>query len=400
MYASRLKWKKSERATNGGSVQHWTLRRSMRGKKGAAAAGGAAAGGKASHSPAPAAAKPAKRNSIVNTVRKSLGRSKKSAPAAAPAGDNDITVSETLIGGGLKGVEVIDNTSGARVKVAYHGGNLCSYRATDGKEKLFHSKKAKTDMSKPLRGGVPVVFPQFGAGPLSQHGFARTSMWTLCDGELAPRMEDGMVHLAMSLKSNKETMKQWPFKFELVHHIRFGPKELETSMNIINRDSKPFDFQALLHTYLKFKNINQATIEGLEGLRYVDKLEYVVPGEPRQVWVEKSNKLKVASEVDNIYYNAENAPIVITSPADNSRVEIHMALCRGDEMTDCDAVMWNPGTGKGNRMADFSMPEWQSMLCIEPGCASRTEVCQPGETWTVTQNIKFGRISKYGVRNA
>ena len=48
----------------------------------------------------------------------------------------------------------------------------------------FHSKNAILDGSKAIRGGIPLVFPQFGKSTsvhpyaeLQQHGFARVSFW-------------------------------------------------------------------------------------------------------------------------------------------------------------------------------------------------------------------------------
>ena len=49
------------------------------------------------------------------------------------------------------------------------------------------SGKAAMDGSKPVRGGVPVVFPCFGApshpdhAKLPQHGFARSEVWSFSD---------------------------------------------------------------------------------------------------------------------------------------------------------------------------------------------------------------------------
>ena len=48
----------------------------------------------------------------------------------------------------------------------------------------FESAKAALDGSKPVRGGIPVVFPCFGPpthpdhAKLPQHGFARNNVWT------------------------------------------------------------------------------------------------------------------------------------------------------------------------------------------------------------------------------
>ena len=38
---------------------------------------------------------------------------------------------------------------------------------------------AKLDGSKPISGGIPFCFPQFGPGEIQQHGFARNVDWTI-----------------------------------------------------------------------------------------------------------------------------------------------------------------------------------------------------------------------------
>ena len=49
---------------------------------------------------------------------------------------------------------------------------------THGVDRLWMSPLSDPSQSDALRGGVPVLFPQFGTfGDLPKHGFARTSDW-------------------------------------------------------------------------------------------------------------------------------------------------------------------------------------------------------------------------------
>ena len=69
------------------------------------------------------------------------------------------------------------------VDVAYYGATVTSWR-TAGRERLWMSSLSRLDESGPIRGGVPVAFPQFAdQGPLPLHGFARTLRWTRVGGE-------------------------------------------------------------------------------------------------------------------------------------------------------------------------------------------------------------------------
>jgi glucose-6-phosphate 1-epimerase len=64
------------------------------------------------------------------------------------------------------------------LKVYYFGANITSWKYR-GVERLFLSSKAIVTGPKAIRGGIPIVFPQFGPEALPgykalpQHGFAR-----------------------------------------------------------------------------------------------------------------------------------------------------------------------------------------------------------------------------------
>ena len=49
--------------------------------------------------------------------------------------------------------------AGDRIEVLFYGATVISWKSANGKENLFMSTAAKTDGSKPVRGGIPLVFP-------------------------------------------------------------------------------------------------------------------------------------------------------------------------------------------------------------------------------------------------
>lgn len=49
--------------------------------------------------------------------------------------------------------------TGERVEVLLHGATVISWKSSTGKENIFLSSKAHLDGSKPVRGGIPLVFP-------------------------------------------------------------------------------------------------------------------------------------------------------------------------------------------------------------------------------------------------
>jgi len=78
-------------------------------------------------------------------------------------------------------------------------------------EVFFVSEKAVYDGETAIRGGIPVVFPQFGPGELPNHGFARTSNWDILSAT------DGVLEL--SLSPNDGISSMWPHDFRLVYRI-------------------------------------------------------------------------------------------------------------------------------------------------------------------------------------
>jgi len=74
---------------------------------------------------------------------------------------------------------------GAEATIALYGAHLVSWKGADGRERMFVSEKSVLDGSRAIRGGVPVIFPQFAErGTGMRHGFARVSTWRLEDSGL------------------------------------------------------------------------------------------------------------------------------------------------------------------------------------------------------------------------
>ena len=65
------------------------------------------------------------------------------------------------------------------MQIYLYGGCVTSWKQPSGDEVLYCRPDAKFDGSKPISGGIPFCFPQFGPGKIQQHGFARNLEWTL-----------------------------------------------------------------------------------------------------------------------------------------------------------------------------------------------------------------------------
>lgn len=156
--------------------------------------------------------------------------------------------------------------TGDSVEVLLHGATVISWKDASGAEKLWVSDAAKLDGSKPVRGGIPLVFPVFGSVPdhaatssLPQHGFARNAKWDFLGKSTSESTEgssssDGSVKLDFGLSSGTlgdDWKAKWGYAFGLVYSVTLSPGNLTTTLVVSNEGEEAFEFQALLHTYFR-----------------------------------------------------------------------------------------------------------------------------------------------------
>jgi glucose-6-phosphate 1-epimerase len=182
---------------------------------------------------------------------------------------------------------------------------------------LFVSKDAKLDGSKAIRGGIPLVFPQFGQPDTSmpQHGFLRNNVWTV--NESSKYDSDQAAGVSLDLKLSEVVNARggkWAegtdLDCELVLNIKVQPNALTTTLTIKNTGTKSFDFQTLFHTYYlvadhQALNKEHCNVKGLEGYSCDDK----ITGES---YIQGSDPIVIDGEVDRVY----------NPPADKPAVEI------------------------------------------------------------------------------
>lgn len=284
--------------------------------------------------------------------------------------------------------------SGESVTVQLYGATVTSWKA-NGQEQLFVSEKAHLDGSKPIRGGIPLVFPVFGPPPqnhvtssLPQHGFARNSIWEFlgksssesaetagqAKADLAVKLDFGLSHTMLS----EEFRKAWPFEFGLVYSVTLTKDTLETSLQVRNEGAQNFEFQVLMHTYFNIEDISDVRVKNLHSKTYVDKTRNATSH------TDTSAALEITQETDRVYKELDPAvPIVVSSAKDDKPL---FSITR-DGLT--DVVVWNPWIEKAKSMADFGPDEaYKNMLCVEAGAVSSWQTLEAGEAWEGGQSIK------------
>jgi len=257
-------------------------------------------------------------------------------------------------------MEIIELKHGNSSAQIYAFGATVTSWKQNGKEKLFLSSTAKLDGTKAIRGGIPVVFPNFGPWKLGpQHGFARISSWTVD--------QKGDDFVIFTLSDNEETRKMWDYKFELRYTVRISDNSLYTILTVKNTDVKEFDFTALLHTYFMVENISSLNITGLEHVTGHDQLTNSACSGPE--------KITIGQNVDSIFKNTDKEINIVS---DHGKVTLY----RKDLP---DVVVWNPWVEKAKGMGDFDDEGYKSMVCVEPGYVADRKVLSPGQEWTGSQ---------------
>ena len=273
--------------------------------------------------------------------------------------------------GGLPMVP-LRSTDGATANVYLHGAHLTSWKpARDGEERLFLSERSEFRAGAAIRGGIPVIFPQFAAeGPLPRHGFARTSEWTLDDLS----SKGGNAVASLSLRDSPETRAVWDHAFVATLGVRVGGDQLRVTLAVENRAEEPVTFTAALHSYLRVFDVRDTTLVGLRGAKHRES------GAPGALVKETDDVLHFEGEVDRVYVDV---PRTLTLWEPERSLEIGF-----DGFP--DAVIWNPGPAKAATLADMEPGGERHMLCVEAAAAQRPVSVAAGARWSGTQRFRAG----------
>ena len=147
--------------------------------------------------------------------------------------------------------EEISISSGDRhVKIAPKRGGLITSFSINNTEILYLDRETFDDITKNVRGGIPLLFPN--AGPLNcglynlpQHGFARRMPWHI--------IEQNLNSITLQLLSNEETSENYPFDFKLTLQVELDKNKLTHSLTVKNTGEIPMPTAYGIHPYFKIR---------------------------------------------------------------------------------------------------------------------------------------------------
>ena len=261
---------------------------------------------------------------------------------------------------------------GSNATISPFGAQVLSWAPACSAERLFMSPLSDLTGSSAVRGGVPVIFPQFAdRGPLSRHGFARTALWdvvSVIEDPDAP--EDGMASATFRLGATPATLAQWPHAFQAQITVTLTRGSLRIALQVRNDGSSVLSFTGALHTYLRVGDIERVSLTGLAGSRRLDRNG----GEPMTV---TDRELTVANEIDAIFLDVQRS-LMLTDG--------HHAIGVAAQGFS-DVVVWNPWEHGSRALVDLPDDGYRHMLCIEAAAIGRPVEVAPGETWEGSQTL-------------
>jgi glucose-6-phosphate 1-epimerase len=250
----------------------------------------------------------------------------------------------------------IASADGAEAIVTLYGAHLISWKSAGGKQRLFCSARSALDGSRAIRGGVPVIFPQFaerGAG--MRHGFARVSHWRVEDS--GTDGDKAYATFALTPRDLAPAFVQaWPHAFELRLTVALSGSSLSLTLEVRNRGAEAFSFSSALHSYLLVDDIGDVVVEGLP-----------------------QGQLRVAGKIDRIMEGV-GGPVTLVQPKGSLSL-------RQDGFN--EMVVWNPWADDSAALADMEDDEYLRFLCLEPALIAPATLA-PGAAWRGSHRISAG----------
>lgn len=268
---------------------------------------------------------------------------------------------------GLEAIE-LRSPDGAQAIVTLHGAHVVSWIPASGGERLYLSEQSAYGAETAIRGGIPVIFPQFATeGALPRHGFARTCAWECIEA----RSGADYAVVTFRLADSPDTRAIWPYAFAAELTVLAGAERLDVELDVDNIGDEALSFTAALHTYLRVREVETVRLEGLYGRRYRDATHG-----NREVR-DSGDGLIVDDEVDRIYFDVPSA-LLLRAP--ERALGIH---AEGFP----DVVVWNPWETKCAALKDMPKDGFRRMLCVEAAAIGRPVNLASGESWQGRQSL-------------
>jgi len=263
-------------------------------------------------------------------------------------------------------------TQHATATVYIQGAHLTAWQPQGQQPPIFLSRKSDLAPGKAIRGGIPIAFPWFAARhdgkPGPSHGFARIQDWTLVFAAMAG--DD--LHLTFTLGPTEISRNLGYDSFRLAYQLIIG-RTLTMELTVANDAAVPLVFEEALHTYYAVADIHEVTVDGLDGVTYIDKNDKLQSKVQRGAII-------ITEPTDRVYLNTTST-CILRDAGSKRRVTVAKA---GSNTT----VIWNPWESGAAKLPDLDPTEWHEYIAIETvNAAANAITLAPGATHAMRAHI-------------
>jgi len=270
------------------------------------------------------------------------------------------------------------DTELARCEIALYGAQVLSFvPRSDGRDLLWCSP-SRLVAGRPVRGGVPVCWPWFAKqdrpADAVQHGFVRKMDWRVATCAERP---DGQVRVVLCVAAPAGGWPDgmgWPAECAPELELLVG-EALEISLHTTHAGEHPLALTQALHTYFRVGDVRAVAVDGLQGLRYLDKLRDFGEFGQDEPW-------RFEGTCDRIYL--QSGP---THRIDDPILQRSILI---ESRHSASTVVWNPGADGIGALGDVPLADWYQYLCVEAAnCGPLDRVpLAPGARATLAQRIR------------
>jgi len=220
-------------------------------------------------------------------------------------------------------------------------------------ELLYLSPLSQIGTKQTIRGGIPVLFPQFGNfGNLKKHGFVRDLNWKLVNEE--NNQNDLFVEYEYVIA--KDHFLEWKHSAKLNLKASVINNVFNITIQILNIGDSSFEFTGGLHPYFKINSRSAIKINGLESSSFEDSFPEI--------------RFELSSDrvIERLYFT--NNDIFFNNGSDNLVIK-----SKGFESW----MIWNPGMNMAKAINDLPDDDWNKFICIEPIVKNNAILLKPNE---------------------
>ncbi|ORY25356.1 galactose mutarotase-like domain-containing protein [Naematelia encephala] len=276
----------------------------------------------------------------------------------------------------------LQHPTGSSASIELFGAHVSSWKAPDGVERLYMSRKTSLTGPAPIRGGIPICFPFFGPPPTADqassdpllaphtapelsnltHGFVRTASWDLVSS----------TSTSATFSFPSSSVPSTYGGLDIGYTVTLTEKGLKTELSATSKER--IKVKMAFHTYHAVSDSDKSEIEGISpGLKTKNNLA----GGAESIW--QGGKIGMKNEIATVALGAAGEELILHDGPSNVAISSSGLP---------DVLLWNPKDKAGTSVwSDMEVGDAKRFTCVEPAIIEEWKVLEPGEKFIASQAL-------------